>query len=567
LRLSSAYIPTQKEIPSDAVIPSHRLMLRAGLIRPLAAGIYTYLPLGWKLMQKVMTVIREEMDRIGAQEIHMPALNPIELWDETGRNAAFGDEMFRLRDRKKREMSLAPTHEEIICDLARKFVKSYRDLPQIWYQIQTKFRDEPRPRSGVVRARQFFMKDAYSLDADAKGLDRSYDLHAEAYRRIFTRCGLKFYVVGASSGLMGGSSSQEFMLESLHGEDTLVLCTQCDYAANLEVAESRSSEVSFSSEELEKVHTPGRRTIEEVSEFLGRPKTQFMKSLVYYAGSKPVMVLLRGDHELNEAKLMGFLKDTVRPAHPDEIKGICGAEAGFIGPVRPARPIETVADAALKGQEGLITGANENDFHLKGIAPDRSVPDLIYADLRNVVPDDDCIQCGGPLRVTHAMELGHIFKLGTKYSESMKALFLDPSGRSIPIIMGSYGIGVERIIAAAIEQNHDEKGMVWDKILAPYQVHLIALNMDEETVRRTAENLYDALLSREIETLFDDRNVSAGFKFKDADLMGMPVQVVIGAKGIDENRFEIRCRKTGETFQAPEESLAEKIVSVLEGIS
>ncbi len=561
MKLSAAYIPTQKEIPSDAVIPSHQLMIRAGLIRPLAAGVYTYLPLGWKVMQKVMTIIREEMNRIGAQELFMPVLNPIEIWDETGRNSAFGDEMFRLQDRKKRQMALAPTHEEIICDLARKYVKSYRDMPQMWYQIQTKFRDEPRPRSGVIRSRQFFMKDSYSLDSDTKGLDHSYRLHADAYRNIFSRCGLDFHVVGASSGLMGGSSSQEFVLESEHGEDTLVLCTQCDYASNLEVATSVPEIITSESAVLEKIATPDRRTIEEVSEFLSRPKSQFMKSLLYFADATPVMILLRGDHDLNEAKATSLFGHVIRPAHPEEILEICGTEAGFIGPVELKKEIEIVADKTLENQCNLITGANEKDYHFKGIELSRDVPAVKFADVRNVLSNETCSQCGAPIRVTNAMELGHIFKLGTKYSDSMKATFLDTSGKARPIIMGSYGIGVERIVAAAIEQNHDDKGIAWNKVLAPYLVHIIALKMDKISVQEFARNLYEDLNEREIDTLIDDRDVSAGFKFKDADLLGSPIQVVIGEKGLTENRFEIRFRKTGETVWVEKDTLVDEIIN------
>lgn len=567
MRLSSAYIPTQKENPSDAVIPSHQLMVRAGLIRMLAAGIYSYLPLGWKVMQKVKQIIREEMDRIGAQELQLPVLNPIEIWDETGRNEAFGDEMFRLKDRKNRCMAMAPTHEEIICDLARRYIKSYKDMPQIWYQIQSKFRDEPRPRSGVIRARQFFMKDSYSLNADQEGLDQAYNLHAEAYRRIFSRCGLDFFVVGASSGLMGGSSSQEFMLEFPYGEDTLVLCQSCDYASNIEVATSVPEKYNFGIADLEKVHTPGKRTIEEVSDFLKLPKSQFMKSLVYFACETPLLILLRGDHEVNEAKLTGLMQQSVRPAYPEEALELIGTEVGYIGPVGLEQKIRTILDSTLENQSNLVTGANEKDYHFTGIRIDRDIPDFQVADIRNVLPGENCSQCGASLRITHAMELGHIFKLGTKYASSMKATFLDRSGKAQPIVMGSYGIGVERIIAASIEQNHDEKGIIWSKTLAPFQVHLIGIKMNNPEIEKLVSEVYQTLMEREYPVLLDDRPVSPGFKFKDADLIGIPIQVVIGEKGLKENKLEIKFRKTGETVYCDRDALIDTILTCTDQIA
>jgi len=563
LRFSEAYIPTQKEIPSDAVIPSHQLMIRSGLVRLLASGVYSYLPLGWRVMQKVMAIIREEMDRIGAQEIFMPVLNPIEIWDETGRNEAFGDEMFRLSDRKGRKMALAPTHEEIICDLARKFVRSYKDMPQIWYQIQTKFRDEPRPRSGVIRARQFFMKDAYSLDSDESGLDQSYQKHAEAYKRIFTRCGLKYHIVGASSGLMGGSSSQEFMLESEFGEDTLILCDSCGYASNLEVATSVHNKAEFKEESLKEVHTPDKRSIEEVSEFLKLPKTQFMKSLLYVSNKEFVMVLLRGDYELNEAKLQQIMHGEIRPAHPDEVKEVCGAEIGFIGPVGLKTSIKIIADLALREQHNLVTGANKADTHLTGLEFKRDVTPEQYIDIRNVAEGEKCSKCDHELKIVQAIELGHIFKLGTKYSNSMKATFLDKNGKANPIIMGSYGIGVERIIAAAIEQNHDDKGIIWEKVLAPFKVHLIALKVNNQQISDISTRLYKDLTDSDIDTLYDDREVSPGFKFKDADLIGIPIQVVIGERGLNDKKAEVKIRKTGEVQHVEFNNLKDTITSIL----
>jgi prolyl-tRNA synthetase len=521
-------------------------MIRAGLIRPLAAGVYSYLPLGWKVMKKIMSIVREEMDKIGAQELHMPVLNPVEIWDETGRNTDFGDEIFRLKDRKNRPLLLAPTHEEIICDLARKFVKSYKDLPQMWYQIQNKFRDEPRPRSGVIRTRQFFMKDSYSLDVDEKGLDASYQLHASAYRSIFKRCELDFYVVGASSGLMGGKASQEFMFESKFGEDTLVICGHCGYAANLDVADSLCESVDYQIAEIQLIHTPEKRTLNEVSDFLKKPKAQFVKSLLYVAGNEILLILLRGDHELNEAKLQSFTGASIRPAHPEEIMETCGVAAGYIGPVGLKKNVRILSDFALANRHQFIVGSNRKDYHFVGAELNRDfVPDT-FVDLRNVVEGDLCKSCRNPLRVVHAIELGHIFKLGTKYSSAMNANFLDNKGKKTAIVMGSYGIGIERILAAAIEQGNDEKGIVWNSVLAPYQVQIIPLKMDNIEIVEYSEKLYMKLIDSGVDCLIDDRTVSPGVKFKDADLLGVPFQVIIGERWIKEKKIEFKPRKTGK---------------------
>ena len=566
MKLSRAYIPTQKEIPADAVIPSHILMLRAGLIRPLAAGVYSYLPLGWRAMRKAMAIIREEMDRIGAQEIQLPVLNPVEIWDETGRNSDFGEGMFRLKDRKNRTLVLAPTHEEVVCDLARNFVKSYKDLPQIWYQIQTKFRDEPRPRSGVIRTRQFIMKDSYTLDADQEGLDKAYELHAQAYRNIFTRCRLKFLVVGASSGLMGGSASQEFMIESQYGEDTLVLCNHCDYAANLEIATSSPLKVNEKVNSLQKIHTPNKKTIVEVSTFLKKKPAQFMKSLLYISNNEPIMVLIRGDHSVNETKLESYVGTQIRQANPQEVIEICGTEIGFVGPIGLKKKVRLIADKALEHQYNLTTGANEKDYHLSGVELTRDVKNVEYADIRTVLSGEKCSICGGDLRVVNAIELGHIFKLGTKYSERMNATYLDSKGQKRPILMGSYGIGVERIIATAIEQNHDKKGIVWDPVLAPYLLHIIPVNNDDEEIFAAATRLYNMLQQEKIDTLIDDRDVSPGYKFKDADLLGMPLQIIIGEKWRKKHEIEIKERKSGNIVFSSEKNLIATIRSLLESL-
>lgn len=566
MRLSKAYIPTQKETPADAVIPSHRLMLRAGLIRPLASGIYSYLPIGWKVMKRIMQIIREEMDGIGGQELHLPALNPIEIWDESGRNAGFGDEMFRVKDRKNRIHVLAPTHEEVISDLARKYVRSYKDLPQIWYQIQTKFRDEPRPRSGVLRTRQFIMKDSYTLDTDAETLDAGYNLHAKAYRNIFSRCKLHFHVVGASSGLMGGSGSQEFMVESKYGEDTLVLCNSCGYADNLDVAISVPKKVDETSAEISRIHTPGQRTIADVSDFLKKRSDQLMKSMLFILDNEPVMILLRGDHEVNESKLQTFFGSEIRPAHPEEVKTICGADVGFVGPVGLKQKIKIYADKTLQEQCNLTTGANEFDYHISGIELNRDVEIIKFIDIRNVCEDENCHLCKEKLRVVQAIELGHIFKLGTKYSESMHVVYLDKNGKEKPVTMGSYGIGVERIVAAAIEQNADDFGIVWDTAIAPYAVHMIPLKSENQDIKLLSERLYKLLHEHGIDTLLDDRDVSPGIKFNDADLLGMPLQIIIGDKWIKKGEIEIKIRQSGKTEFTNEQDVLNSVLALLKSI-
>ncbi|MEX2190819.1 MAG: proline--tRNA ligase [Bacteroidota bacterium] len=545
MRLSKIFVPTLKETPSDAAIPSHILMLRAGLMRQLTAGVYAFLPLGYRAMRKVMRILREEMDAIGGQEFHFPALNPESLWIQTNRRNIPN----LILSIKERDLVLAPTHEEVVGWLAAMHIQSYKDLPQLWYQIQTKFRNEPRPRSGVLRGRQFIMKDSYSLDATQDGLDLQYEAHAEAYKRIFTRSGLKFFVVGASSGAMGGTGSQEFMVESETGEDTVAICSQCSYAANIEIAKSALPGVGRVSENpaLAEIATPNVRTIDALAAFLDAPLERLAKSVVYRHDGKPVLALLVGNDQLNETKLSAALGGgDVRPMDASELKSLTGADGGSIGPVN-LKGFKIVADLRLKGANGLISGANRNDMHLKNIDFDRDVQLDGYHDLRTVESDEPCVQCAGALRVTHAIEIGHIFKLGTKYSEALNATVLDENGQSKPIIMGSYGIGVERIVACHIEQNHDQHGIVWDKAIAPFQVHLIAASMNSKETVLTANQLYRMLAEGGLEVLFDDRaSVSAGFKFKDADLLGMPFQVIVGERGLKEKKIEVKRRATGE---------------------
>ncbi len=561
MKLSKAFIPTLKEVPADAVIPSHILMLRAGMVRMLSAGIYSFLPLGYNVLQKIAGVIREEMEAIGGQEFHLPALNPKEIWEQTGRVEAFGDTMFHI---KNRDYVLAPTHEEIMTYHARGVITSHKDMPQIWYQIQTKFRNEARPRSGVIRGRQFLMKDAYSFDSSFENLDKSYELHNQAYRKIFDRCGIKYFVVGASSGAMGGSKSEEFMVKSDAGEDTVAYCEHCGYAANVEVANSIVPSVARQeiSKEVYEISTPNIKSIDELCGFLGINETETAKSRVYMVNDTPVLILMSGNDEVNETKLPAIVGGDARPCHPDELKEISGADAGSIGPI--GFKYKIYADLRLKGANNLFSGANKNDYHIGGIDLERDVPAVTYHDLRTVKSGETCTRCGNTLDVFKSIELGHIFKLGTKYTEALNATFLDENMKEHPIIMGSYGIGCERVLACFIEQHNDENGIIWEKLLAPYYIQLLGLNMKKESVIETCENIYNKLNELKIPTLFDDRNsVQAGVKFKDADLLGMPLQIIVGEKGLLENLVEIKVRKTGERIKVSLDELYTKINELL----
>lgn len=561
MKLSKSFVPTLKEVPTDAVIPSHILMLRAGMVRMLSAGIYSFLPLGYKVIKRISDIIREEMDAIGGQEFHLPALNPIEIWEQTNRVEAFGDTMFHI---KNRDYVLAPTHEEIMTYHAKGVLKSYKELPQIWYQIQTKFRNEPRPRSGVIRGRQFLMKDAYSFDTSFENLDKSYELHDKAYRAIFDRCGINYFVVGASSGAMGGSKSEEFMVKSDAGEDTVAFCESCKYAANVEVATSVVNSVARidDSKELFEVSTPNIKSIDELCGFININENQTAKSRIYIHDEKPVLILMSGNDEVNETKLESVLGGNIRPGHPEELKEITGADAGSIGPIGFKHRI--IADLRLKDGNNLYSGANKNDFHIGGIDMKRDVPNVEYFDLRTIQSGETCTKCGEKLEVFKAIELGHIFKLGTKYSEGLGANFLDENGKENPIVMGSYGIGVERVLACYLEQNHDDNGIVWDKSLAPFQIHLMGLNMKKDSVVEASEKLYKDLQAEGYEVLFDDRStVQAGFKFNEADLLGMPVHIIVGDKKLAENKVEIKIRKTGERMDVSLDELSSKLKELL----
>jgi prolyl-tRNA synthetase len=551
MRWSQYFIPTLREDPADAEVVSHRLLLRAGYIRQLGAGIYSFLPLGWRVAQRAMRIIREEMDAIGGQEFFLPALHPSELWKESGRWAVMGETMFRLKDRKGTDMCLGMTHEEVFTSIARHGIRSYKQLPQVWYQIQTKFRDEERPKSGLMRLRQFIMKDAYTFDVDWPGLDRSFADQREAYKKIFDRCGIKYHIVEASSGAMGGSQSNEFMARTDAGEDFVAVCNSCDYAGNLEKATSRLPKIE-DEEGLpapEEFPTPGVRTIEDLKTFPGGASAERqIKTLVYVATDGAtqeqyaVLALLRGDHQLHEVKLADSLgASAVRPAHPEEIRALLGASAGSLGGVgarergrEAKKSVRLIADESLRGRRNMTTGANKDDFHIRGVSVERDIKPDHWANLRTVQKGEACPNCeSGTLDIFKAMEIGHIFKLGTKYSDSMGATVLNAEGKEVPIVMGCYGIGVERILSAAIEQNHDSDGIVWPRSIAPFDVVVTVTNVKQKEMSDAGERLYEELKRAGLEVLLDDRDERAGVKFKDADLIGVPFRITVGKKVAD----------------------------------
>jgi len=554
VRFSKMLIPTLREIPAEAEVISHILMLRAGYVRQLAAGLYIYLPLGLMVAEKINKILREEMNAIGAQEITMPVLHPAELWQETGRWYEIGDEMFKLKDRGARDMCLGMTHEEVIAWLASREIRSYKELPQIWYQIQTKLRDEARPKSGVLRTREFLMKDSYSLDADEEGLERSYRLHAGAYQKIFSRCGLKFYMVESDPGMMGGVTAHEFMAPSPAGEDEVVLCDTCGYAANIELALSIPKSIEARDWKFEEMHTPEKRTVQEVSDFLKINPEYFIKSILLISDNGPVLALVRGDQELHEKKLNRIIGQH-RQAEKKEVKEILGVEAGFIGPM--GQRVKIVADTCLQGGV-YVSGANRPHYHAKGIRPGRDFT-AEWRDIHRVKKGDSCPKCNAPLRLERSIEVGNIFKLGTKYSLPLKVFYLDKDGQEKPVTMGSYGIGPARIAAAAIEQNHDKDGIIWPKSIAPFDVEILPLNMKDEETVKVGERLCDNLMQEGIAVLIDDRDERAGVKFKDADLIGIPTHIIIGEKNLKEGYVEIKDRKTKEAKKVTLQEVVEKV--------
>jgi prolyl-tRNA synthetase len=570
MRYSEMFLPTERELPSDAEIISHQLMIRAGMIRKLTSGIYSYLPLGYRVIRKVEQIVREEMDRAGAQEVYLPMVQPRELWEESGRWTLYGKELLRFNDRHDRESCLGPTHEEVITDLVRNEIKTYRQLPRNLYQIQTKFRDEIRPRFGVMRCREFGMKDAYSFDADEAGVDISYTKMFDAYNRIFTRCGLKFRAVEADTGSIGGKFSHEFMVMAESGEDALVFCSACEYAANLEKAEVPAPEKREIQEDeflpIHEVYTPDVKRIEEVCSYLHVAPKDVIKTLIYVADGIPVAVLVRGDEEVNEIKVRNYLGcDDLAMASEDMILEVTGSPRGFAGAVGIKGKI--IADYSLMSLTNVVMGANRKDYHLKNANMDRDFKVNDFADLRMAKDTDLCPRCGGSLKFARGIEVGHVFKLGTKYSKSMKAVFLDQNGKEQFMVMGCYGIGICRTVAASIEQNHDENGIIWPTPVAPYHVIITPVNVKDGAVHQASETLYRSLLDKGVEVIIDDRDERAGVKFKDADLIGVPLRITIGAKKVATGIAEIKVRKSGDVSDVPLNDVVEFVENFIrEGV-
>jgi prolyl-tRNA synthetase len=569
MRYSQYFLPTLKEVPSEAEVPSHQLMFRAGMIRKLASGIYSYLPFGLRAIQKVESIVREEMNRAGAIEVLLPFVQPAEIWQESHRWEEYGKELLRLKDRHNRDCCLGPTHEEVMADIARKEIRSYRQMPLNLYQIQTKFRDEIRPRFGVMRAREFIMKDAYTFDIDEKGLDESYRKMVDAYTRIFKRCGLKFKMVEAESGVIGGSYSHEFMVLAETGEETIVSCTLCSYAANIEKAGFKRVEPkgllrdAGQPKPVQKVLTPDQRTVEEVTQFLHVSPQDLVKTLIFETDKGCMAALVRGDHEINEKKLkVASGTENLQLAGERTVEEITHAPKGFAGPIGLSIPM--IADLDLQNMVNFVTGANEKDAHLINVNIGRDFQVSQFADLRRFVPGDRCPLCGGEIRLDKGIEVGHTFKLGTKYSQPMGATYIDDQGKEQEIVMGSYGIGVGRTVAAAIEQYFDDNGIVFPMPIAPFHVLILPVNIKIDLLRETAEQLYQSLLKERIEVLFDDREETPGVKFKDADLIGIPLRATLGEKNLKKGLVEIKKRRTGETSLVKKEEAVSEIKKVID---
>jgi len=568
MRYSQYLLPTLKEIPSEADVPSHQLMFRAGMIRKLASGIYSYLPLGLRAIQKVESIIREEMNRAGAIEVLLPFVQPAEIWQESHRWEEYGKELVRFRDRHNRDYCLGPTHEEVITDIARREIRSYRQMPINLYQIQTKFRDEIRPRFGVMRAREFIMKDAYSFDVDEKGADESYQKMVDAYTRIFTRCGLKFKMVEAESGVIGGTFSHEFMVLAETGEETIVSCTHCSYAANIEKAEFKRPEASGRIldkellKPLQKVLTPDRRTVEEVTQFLQVSPKDLIKTLIFDTDKGCIAALVRGDHEISEKKLKAVLgTENLQLAGEETVEELTHAPKGFAGPIGLSIPM--IADMDIQKMVNFVTGANEKDAHLIHVNFMRDFKVDQFVDIRKFFPGDRCPLCGKETRIDKGIEVGHTFKLGTKYSKAMGATYLDDQGKEKEIVMGCYGIGLGRTVAAAIEQSYDQNGIIFPMPITPFQVLILPVNMKIDLLRETAEKLYQNLLEEGMEVLYDDREETPGVKFKDADLIGIPLRVTLGEKNLKKGLVEVKKRKTGEILLLKKEEAIPKIKEMI----
>ena len=549
MRYSKLFLPTIKEVPAEAEVISHKLMLRAGMIRKLASGLYSYLPLGLRSLKKVEGIIRQEMNAAGAQEVLLPMVQPAELWQESGRWEHYGKELLRMKDRHERDYCLGPTHEEVICALVRHEVRSYRDLPLNLYQIQTKFRDEIRPRFGLMRSREFIMKDAYSFDVDDEALDKTYQAMYRAYCRIFDRCGLNFRPVEADTGSIGGHASHEFMVIADTGEDIIACCGSCDYSANVELAPALSDEPGQDApdEAMRRVHTPGKRSVEEVTGYLGISPKCLVKTLVFTSDKGPIVALVRGDHNINEVKLKRLLRaERLELADNLTVSSVTGGEAGFIGPVGLKGRVRVIGDNALKGIKNFVTGANESDWHLAGVNWGRDLAWPEFSDIRLITKSDPCPRCKGGIEFKRGIEVGHVFKLGTKYSEALDVTYLDEAGVARPIVMGCYGIGVGRTVAAAIEQNHDENGIIFPRPIAPFECVISVVDVTDEAMMSAGERLYGDLLESGFDVLLDDRRERPGVKFKDADLTGIPLRITIGRRIKEEGRVELKLRTQGK---------------------
>ena len=563
---SRLYSPTLREIPADAVVVSHQYMLKAGMMRKISNGLYAFLPLAWRSIRKIEDIIREEMAKIGCQEIMMPIVQPAELWQETGRWAVFGPEMFKLKDRHDHEYCLGPTHEELITALTRMDTSSYKQLPVSLFQIQNKYRDEKRPRFGLMRSREFIMKDAYTFDADEEGLDKQYKLMYDAYTRIFTRCGLHFRPVIADTGAIGGSGSHEFEVIADAGEADIVYCTSCDFAANVEAVQPKAvSQHIHNDKEKELVSTPCQHTISMVCEYLHAPVSQSIKAVVYRLDDKVVLAMVRGDHEVNEVRLQNIYHAVNVGMASDEDLKACGLTAGYISPIglKTSDKFDIVVDASVMEMEDACCGGNQKDMHYIHVNPKRDFPNVRVDTIRLIDTHDVCPVCGGHIEMKKGIEVGQVFKLGTKYSEALGCNFLDQNGKSHPMVMGCYGIGVTRTVAASIEQNHDEDGIIWPINIAPYEAVIVPFNTKDEEVMKVAKELYEALNTSRDEIVLDDRKGRAGPKFKDADLIGYPVRVTIGKKLKENGTVEIKIRHTGEVIEVPFAEAAEKVNSVL----
>jgi len=564
VRLSRLFTKTLKETPSEADTISHQLLLRAGMIYQIASGIYSFLPLGWRVLRKIEAIIREEMDKVGGQELMLSMLQPIELWEESGRLPSFGKTLFTIVDRREHRLALGPTHEEVITVLVRRYVKSYRDLPLLLYQIQNKFRDEPRPRGGLLRVREFIMKDLYSFDASEEALDETYKKMIQAYKNIYARCGLPAVLVEADSGAIGGKESHEFMLITESGEDEIIHCPSCGYAANKEKARSVKPSLDIAPLlPLEEISTPNAKTIEQVANFVGVPTSQTLKAVFYWVDGQIIFVVVRGDFEVNETKLKNLLKCTdIRLASEEEVKQ-AGLVAGAASPVG-IKGIKVVADDSIILGSNFIAGGNRPDTHFKNVNYPRDFKVDVMSDIVSARPGDNCPKCNGKLLLSHGIEIGHVFKLGTFLSEKLGAYFLDKNGASRPVIMGCYGIGLGRLLAATVELSHDEKGIIWPIAIAPFQVYLCPLNMEDKDISETAEKLYCQLVNEGIEVLFDDRVESAGVKFNDADLLGIPLRVTLSRRTLQSQSVEVKWRKQKQPQLIPIEGLARQLESLLE---